>query len=69
MITGVVYYTRDLQGLQSTGNEGQQLTAVIEMCQVSDHRGCVLYKRFTGSSIYRERGTTADCCHRNVSGK
>ena len=23
-----------LQGLQSTGDEGQQLTAVIEMCQV-----------------------------------
>ena len=29
--------TQLLQGLQSTGNEGQQLTAVIEMCQVSDH--------------------------------
>ena len=38
--------TQLLQGLQSTGNEGQQLTAVIEMCQVGDHRGCVLYKRF-----------------------
>ena len=24
-----------LQGLQATGDEGQQLTAVIEMCQVS----------------------------------
>lgn len=34
-----------LQGLQSAGDEGQQLTAAIEMCQVSYRCGRLLRRR------------------------
>ena len=47
--------TQLLQGLQSTGNEGQQLTAVIEMCQVSDHRGpCIIQEIYR---VFNLQGT------------
>ena len=32
-----------LQGLQASGDEGQQLSAVIEMCQVSAHTISLLH--------------------------
>ena len=35
-----------LQGLQASGDEGQQLTAVIEMCQVSGKQAIVFSTSF-----------------------
>ena len=48
-----------LQGLQASGDEGQQLTAVIEMCQVSSSTDCTV-KQVIAQSAQSLLQTLAD---------